>query len=410
MADYNSIYSGAAIDAAILKAAQLATIAAGDGSKSVKIKSDLSGYEAVDEYSNAAIDAFAVKLTGVQSIGGVKTFTSSPVVPAPTTALQAATKKYVDDSFSGIANLSFTSTVGSAALGVAVKGEDGNDASATNVVWVEFRSATITSSVPVARSITGSLAIILPIGATLGFDAAETGRLYVWAIDNAGTVELALSRTADLFRDENLVTTVAIGAGSDSATAMYSTVQRTDLACRCLGYIEIETGATAGEWDNAPSKLQLMFAGVKKSGDLVQQVSTQTGEYAVGSDLIIDDNSKPKSDEGDEYMTRLIVPTSALNILKIDVVFSYASTINSIIIVSLLQDSTADSIAAMRDYTQSRSISFTHHMVAGTTSSTTFKVMAGGVSAGTITFNGSGGARKLGGVMASSITISEIKA
>ena len=39
-----------------------------------------------------------VLLTGDQTIAGVKTFSSSPVVPAPTTDLQAATKKYVDDN------------------------------------------------------------------------------------------------------------------------------------------------------------------------------------------------------------------------------------------------------------------------------------------------------------------------
>lgn len=40
----------------------------------------------------------AVLLTGNQTIAGIKTFSSSPIVPAPTTDLQAATKKYVDDN------------------------------------------------------------------------------------------------------------------------------------------------------------------------------------------------------------------------------------------------------------------------------------------------------------------------
>ena len=34
---------------------------------------------------------------GTQTINGVKTFTSSPILPTPTTDMQAATKKYVDD-------------------------------------------------------------------------------------------------------------------------------------------------------------------------------------------------------------------------------------------------------------------------------------------------------------------------
>jgi len=48
-----------------------------------------------------ADDNAVVKLTGNQTVAGIKTFSSSPVVPAPTTDLQAATKKYVDDAITG---------------------------------------------------------------------------------------------------------------------------------------------------------------------------------------------------------------------------------------------------------------------------------------------------------------------
>jgi len=50
----------------------------------------------------AGTGAFVDKATS-QTIDGVKTFSSSPVVPAPTTDLQAATKKYVDDTVAGAA-------------------------------------------------------------------------------------------------------------------------------------------------------------------------------------------------------------------------------------------------------------------------------------------------------------------
>jgi hypothetical protein len=41
--------------------------------------------------------------TGDTTIAGIKTFSSSPVVPTPTTDMQASTKKYVDDtSFGGL--------------------------------------------------------------------------------------------------------------------------------------------------------------------------------------------------------------------------------------------------------------------------------------------------------------------
>ncbi len=42
--------------------------------------------------------AGAVMNTGAETVAGVKTFSSSPVVPTPTTDMQSSTKKYVDDN------------------------------------------------------------------------------------------------------------------------------------------------------------------------------------------------------------------------------------------------------------------------------------------------------------------------
>ena len=51
--------------------------------------------------SGKADDSAVVKLTGAQSVAGVKTFSDSPIVPTPTTDYQVATKKYVDDNAGG---------------------------------------------------------------------------------------------------------------------------------------------------------------------------------------------------------------------------------------------------------------------------------------------------------------------
>ena len=48
-------------------------------------------------YDPLSLDGQFVKLTENQTIAGVKTFTSSPIVPTPTANFQVATKKYVDD-------------------------------------------------------------------------------------------------------------------------------------------------------------------------------------------------------------------------------------------------------------------------------------------------------------------------
>lgn len=66
----------------------LATVTAYD-SRLAAAESDIGTLETADGQN--------VKITGDQTVAGVKTFSSSPIVPTPTTDMQAATKKYTDD-------------------------------------------------------------------------------------------------------------------------------------------------------------------------------------------------------------------------------------------------------------------------------------------------------------------------
>ncbi len=148
------------------------------------------------------------------------------------------------------------------------------------------------------------------------------------------------------------------------------------------------------------------------SGSVIQVVNTQTGAVASGSTSIPNDDTVPQNTEGDEYMTLAITPTNASNKLKIDVVVIGSTAGENGSAAALFQDSTAGALAAANGggVTDNRqAVIFTHYMTAGTTSATTFKVRAGSAS-GTFTFNGIGAGRRYGGVMASSITITEIKA
>lgn len=149
-------------------------------------------------------------------------------------------------------------------------------------------------------------------------------------------------------------------------------------------------------------------------GASVQVVNTQTGAVATGTTQMVNDDTIPQNTEGDQYMTLAITPNNANNKLKIEVVGNFSwVTGDTRFLVALLQDSTADALAAVVNYNSGSTIpepiTFTHYMTAGTTSATTFKVRAGANQAGTTTFNGASSARLMGGVMASSITISEIK-
>ena len=52
----------------------------------------------------ASATASGVMTTGAQTIAGIKTFSSSPIVPTPTTDTQATNKVYVDSKYSGFKN------------------------------------------------------------------------------------------------------------------------------------------------------------------------------------------------------------------------------------------------------------------------------------------------------------------
>jgi hypothetical protein len=145
-------------------------------------------------------------------------------------------------------------------------------------------------------------------------------------------------------------------------------------------------------------------------GRIIQQVNTQDGALATGTTTMPTDDTIPQNTEGDEYMTLAITPTNTNNKLKIDVVFTGAFSASTNFSMALFQDSTADALAAVMADSQAnrgQCLKLTHYMTAGTVSSTTFKIRAGGAAAGTTTFNGDLGARNFGGVSASSITITE---
>lgn len=153
---------------------------------------------------------------------------------------------------------------------------------------------------------------------------------------------------------------------------------------------------------------------LKRIPTVVQVVNTQDGAVATGSTVIPWDDTIPQNTEGDQYMSLSITPTNASNKLKIEVVWNGThSSATTRMIVALFQDTTANALAVSMQENSAAThlacVKFTHYMTAGTTSATTFKIRAGSSAAGTTTFNGSGGARLFGGVMSSSITITEIK-
>ena len=149
------------------------------------------------------------------------------------------------------------------------------------------------------------------------------------------------------------------------------------------------------------------------AGAIVQVVNVMDSAVGTGTGVYNLDDSVPANTEGDEAFTLAVTPTNASNKLKIEVVVNIASSIQARAFAGLFQDTTSAALAAATIWIPNANnlglISFTHYMTAGTTSATTFKVRIGSNSAATTTFNGYSAGRIFGGVIPSSITITEIQ-
>ncbi len=188
------------------------------------------------------------------------------------TFIKSLTSKSTD-----ITNLTLEASVAASALTIAVKTQAGGNASSTDPISVAMRSSTLTSGLYTNRSITSSLSLVISSGSTLGQVSAQPSRIYVYLIDNAGTLELAASHT--YYTEDALVTTVAEGGAgaADSAASIYSTTLRSSVPVRCIGYI-LNTQATAGTWASTATQIQLL-AGSAFTQPTVQTFTSGTGTF-----------------------------------------------------------------------------------------------------------------------------------
>ena len=148
---------------------------------------------------------------------------------------------------------------------------------------------------------------------------------------------------------------------------------------------------------------------------ILQVVSTTDSALATGTTIMNTDDSIPQNNEGNEYMTLAITPKNAANTLVIEATMQLSSNATSNdLMAALFQDATAGALAAVGDVMAAairlHTVDLRHVMLAGTVSATTFKIRAGTNVAGTTTFNGEAGARRYGGVAASSMVIREYAA
>jgi len=319
----------------------------------------------------------------------------------------------LDDS-QWLQNLSLSATVAANALTIALKTKAGSDPSGTDPIRIGFRNSTVTSGTYTFRTVTSATSVVVSSGSSLGFIASQTSRIYVAAIDNDGTVELgvyhplsqgvspSLNLSLKGIHEHRLYSSTAEGGAgaADSAQTLYSTTARTNKPVRILGFVDIQTGATVGQWSNSPVLVQVMGPGVLKTGDIVQQIYERDGTVATGTTTMPFDNTAPgpQDSEGDEYLSLSITPTSLANLIEIDALLNVAGSANLTFTAALFsdQDGTNNCIVAhTEDGTDAdgpSQISIYAIDTVDAASATAYSVRAGLSGAGTLSFNGTAGA------------------
>lgn len=259
---------------------------------------------------------------------------------------------------------------------------------------------TLTDSSDTTKKLTFSMA---------GITTATTRTLTV--PDSSGTIALTSGTLTPTLTSAHLLVGNVSNVATDVALSGDATLANT--GAMTLATVNTNVGSFTNANVTVNAKGLVTAAASGSSGKVAQIVRTETGAVATGTTVLPDDDTIPQNTEGDQYMSLAITPTSATNILLIDVVAAYvdSSAGGNRMTMALFQDSTANALAASAlqqgSSTASTQMFLRHTMVAGTTSATTFKMRMGLAAGGTTTFNGAGGARKFGGVAASSIVITE---
>lgn len=208
-------------------------------------------------------DVIAFSTTGVRvavgSDGQVLTADSASTPGVKWAAIPSAATQLNEFKNGG-----FKSSVAASAFTINLTQADGstNPGAGASAVLIGFRSATGSSGAYNERSVTGALSVVVPSGATLGQVSAVNQYVWIYALDDAGTVDLCVSGV-DVFMDGTLNASTQISAGATSGTVLYCTSTHAgSLPTRLIGRALVNE-ATAGTWASNTTELAILPVLVK---------------------------------------------------------------------------------------------------------------------------------------------------
>lgn len=322
------------------------------------------------------------------------------------------TVAYSADSPQVNQNVGLDATASGNALTFSVTDKNAAVPTSVSSALIAFRSSTATNGTYVVRSIATTTSVVLPAGATLGFTNNEIGRVYLYGCDNAGTVAAGVSRKGN-HNEGSLVSTTAITAAASDTDTIYTAASLSNVPVRLLGYVEVQTGGTAGNWSNNPTLKQIYGPGVYRTGDIVQTYVSTSSAVALTTRLIPYDDTIPQSNEGERFFELVTNFKSAINMAIFKATLHIDDGAAGVITTALFRPQITSAFYAMGVHggaVAGRLISFEYHTLTGSIASTTYTLRMGSVTAGTLGLNVDNAltGRIYGGVAGSQFVIQEV--
>jgi hypothetical protein len=146
----------------------------------LSVSHDADGTIKASSISSKADDSAVVHDTGDETITGIKTFSSSPIVPTPSSGTQAANKTYVDGITPAASSVTFTPAGQIAATNVQAALEELDDEKTTHLAHAELKTS---ASAITALEAAGGADVV-----GLSIDVTSDGTPIVLSFDGIVTV------------------------------------------------------------------------------------------------------------------------------------------------------------------------------------------------------------------------------
>ena len=195
-------------------------------------------------------------------------------------------------------NYSLVTTVENGNLSIEMKARNGFDLSSRNKASIGFRSTNIASGLFDVLQVQSRQQITIPKGATLGHKNNKVLPIYVYAINSAGQVQLAVSQA--LYSEDELFDTLALNGNSDYGQPLYSKQSLSQVPVRLFGRVT-SFQSNAGVWTFTPDEVTLaahLKKNIGSSGWIDAQLTNSWKEYSPSY-------SKPKFFRSSDGIVRL---------------------------------------------------------------------------------------------------------